>query len=52
MRFCRTTLDGRLHQKHPVNSLFRPDQAENQGTPFDAFLKDTSWAGPEKQWQR
>ena len=47
MRFCRTTLDGRLHQKHPVNSLFRPDQAENQGTPFDVLMKDPSVPGPE-----
>ena len=47
MRFCRTTLDGRLHQTHPVNSLFRPDQAENQGAPFDVFLKDPSVPGPK-----
>jgi len=39
MRFCRTTLDGRLHQKHPVNSLFRADQEENQGTPFDVLMR-------------
>jgi len=47
MRFCRTTLDGRVHQKHPVNSLFRPDQDENQGTPFDVLMKDTSFPGPK-----
>jgi hypothetical protein len=45
MRFCRTTLDGRLHQKHPVNSLFRPDPAGNQGTAFDILMKDPSVPG-------